>query len=53
MTAFQAYIALIKGYCGAGLLYATKAYANGGFVWSNFTVIFCAFFTTVCGVKII
>ena len=53
MTAFEAYIALIKGYCGAGLLYSTKSFANGGYAWSNFTIIFAAFFTSVCAVKII
>lgn len=53
MSAFEAYIALIKGYCGAVLLYASKAFANGGWAWSIATMLFSSLFTTLCAIKLI
>ena len=53
MTAFQTYIALVKGYCGACVLFTPKAFANGGYMFSTVALIFSAWFTTICAVKLI
>ena len=53
MTAFQTYIALIKGYVGACVLFTPKAYANGGYLFSTFAIFFSGWFTTICAVKLI
>ena len=53
MNAFQTYIAIIKGYCGAILLFTPKAYANGGLIWSNLVLVVSGGFTTVCALKLI
>jgi hypothetical protein len=53
MTAFQTYIAVIKGYCGACVLFTPKAYANGGWLFSTFALIFSGWFTTICALKLI
>ena len=53
MSAFETYIAIIKGYCGQVLLYVTKAFANGGLVWSNLVMLISGIFTTICALKLI
>ena len=53
MTAFSAYIALIKGYCGACVLFAPKAFANGGFIFSPVALVFAGWFSTICALKLI
>ena len=53
MTAFQAYIALIKGYCGACVLFIPKAFANGGYVFSVFSLAIAGAITTLGAVKLI
>lgn len=53
MTAFETYIAIIKGYCGPVLLYVTKAFANGGLAWSNAVILVSGLFTTICALKLI
>ena len=53
MTWFQTYIALIKGYCGACVLFTPKAFANGGLVFSPLALILSGFFTTICAIRLI
>jgi hypothetical protein len=53
MTAFQTYLALIKGYCGACVLFTPKAFANGGWFFSIVAIILSGWFTTICALKLI
>jgi uncharacterized membrane protein YkvI len=53
MTAFETYIAIIKGYCGPSLLYVTKAFSNGGFLWSAMALIISGVITITCALKLI
>lgn len=53
MTAFQTYVALVKGYCGACVLFTPKAFANGGYIFSSISMILAGILTTVCAVKLI
>jgi len=48
LNAFETYIALIKGYCCAVLLFLPKAYANGGWLFANFCIIASGVFTGIC-----
>ena len=53
MTPFQAYIALIKGYCGACVLFIPKAFANGGFVFSILSMSISGAITTLGAIKLV
>jgi len=53
MTAFETYLTLIKGYCGATLLFVSRAFANGGWLWSTFSMVASGIFTTLCASKLI
>lgn len=53
LSAFDTYIAIIKGYCGPILLFITKAYDNGGWCFSSICMIVSGIFTLVCALKLI
>mmetsp|Transcript_12476 Transcript_12476/g.20972 ORF Transcript_12476/g.20972 Transcript_12476/m.20972 type:complete len:105 (+) Transcript_12476:675-989(+) len=53
MTEFETFLALIKGYCGSVILFCPKAFANGGYFYSSFTLWVSCLFTTVCALKLI
>ena len=53
MSAFQTYIAVIKGYCGACVLFTPRAFTNGGYAFSCLTLIASGMLTTLCAVKLI
>ena len=53
MTWFQTYIALIKGYMGACVLFTPKAFANGGYIFSSVALMFSGYITTICALKLI
>lgn len=53
MTWFQTYIAVIKGYVGACVLFTPKAFANGGYLFSCIVMIISGIITSVCAVKLI
>ena len=45
MSAFETYIALIKGYCVLLVLILPKSFANGGFLASGFLLVLSGFFS--------
>ena len=53
MTWFQTYIALIKGYCGACVLFTPKAFANGGLIFSPVALLISGLFTSICAIRLI
>ena len=53
MNAWQTYIAIIKGNCGAAVLFVPKAYANGGYLFANFAMAFCGALVGLCSVKLV
>ena len=53
MNAFETYIACVKGYIAAGILFLPKAFSNGGIVFSTFAMCFSCYITTVCALKLI
>ena len=53
MNWFESYIAIIKGYVGAGILFLPKSFSNGGIIWSSFVLCFSGWITTLCAIKLI
>ena len=53
MTWFQTYVALVKGYVGACVLFTPKAFANGGYLFSPIALFLSGFFTTICALRLI
>ena len=53
MNWFESYIAIIKGYVGAGILFLPKSFSNGGMIWSSFVLCFSGWITTLCAMKLI
>ena len=53
MNWFETYLACIKGYVGAGILFLPKSFANGGMVWSALVMCFSGWVTTICALKLI
>lgn len=53
LSAFDTYIAIIKGYCGPILLFITKAFDNGGWAFSSICLIISGVFTLICALKLI
>jgi hypothetical protein len=53
MDATETFIAIIKGYCGAVILFTPKAFAKGGFLFSSLTMVVSGIFTTFCAKKLV
>ena len=53
MNAFETYIALIKGYCGACILFQPKGFSNGGYIFSGIAMMLSCYFTIVCSLKLV
>ena len=53
MSAFQTYVAVIKGYCGACVLFTPRAFTNGGWAFSCVALMLSGMLTTICAVKLI
>jgi amino acid permease len=53
LTAFETYIALIKGYCVILILYMPGAFKMGGIIASPLLILASAFVTTVCVAKLV
>lgn len=53
MDAFQTYVAVIKGYCGACVLFTPRAFTNGGWAFSCVVMVLSGMLTTFCAVKLI
>lgn len=52
LSPFEAYIALIKGYCAMTILMLPKAFANGGWLASLVFLIVSGLLTTLCAIKL-
>ena len=53
MNEFETYVAIIKGYCGAVILFCPKAFANGGYGFGTFCLLASGIFTLICARKLI
>lgn len=53
MNETQTFLAIIKGYCGAVLLFCPKAFSNGGWAYSTFAMLVSSYFTMICALKLI
>mmetsp|Transcript_12477 Transcript_12477/g.20973 ORF Transcript_12477/g.20973 Transcript_12477/m.20973 type:complete len:217 (+) Transcript_12477:520-1170(+) len=53
MSWFQTYVALVKGYCGACILFTPKAFANGGYLFSPIALCISGLLTSICAAKLI
>jgi amino acid permease len=53
MNEFETFIAIIKGYCGAVILFCPKAFGNGGFLYSVICLVASGIFTSICAIKLI
>jgi amino acid permease len=53
MNEFETFIAIIKGYCGAVILFCPKAFGNGGYLHGMACLAFSGVFTTICAKKLI
>ena len=53
MNAFETYIAVIKGYVGAGVLFIPKNFSNGGWAFSSACLVLSCWISTLCAIKLI
>lgn len=53
MTAFETYVALIKGYCALMILVLPKSFTHGGYVFSPICLLLSATLQVVAGVKLV
>ena len=53
MNAFETYIAIIKGYVGAGILFMPKNFSNGGWAFSTLCLVISCWLSTICAIKLI
>jgi hypothetical protein len=53
MNETETFIAIMKGYCGAVILFTAKAFGNGGWLYSSLSFVVSGYFTTVCAKKLV
>jgi len=53
MTAFETYVALIKGYCALMILVLPKSFTHGGYVFSPICLLLSATIQVVAGIKLV
>ena len=53
MNAFGAYIAIIKGYVGAGVFFIPKNFSNGGWAFSSMCLVLSCWLSAICALKLI
>jgi len=53
MDAFETYIAVIKGYVGAGVLFIPKSFSNGGWAFSCMCLLTSGWISTMCAIKLV
>ena len=53
LSTCETFFALLKGYCAVGIIYAPKAFQNGGFIFSPIVLIISGILSTICAIKLI
>lgn len=53
LTTLQTFFTLFKGFVCTGIIYAPKAFVNGGYVWTSIILATSGLFTCICALKLL